>query len=208
MLGAGLLFLIVLLYSCVGSGKTKPAAKESPSPGPSAESKPTAALTPETGAPPADDVPAPPPTVDPTPTQAGQAPAGGSTCTDGEMSVVPEASQSTVQRGVTINLRIKIKNVSNRTCSRDVGADLQEIYIKFGAELIWSSDKCGAAKGNLIRSFPPAHEESFEVSWNGKNSSTCANGLANGKVVDAGEYQLFGRLDGKHSEPVKLVVTH
>ncbi|MBB4959519.1 hypothetical protein [Micromonospora polyrhachis] len=205
VLGAGILFLIVLLYSCGGPGDSKPAAKESPSAGPAVGSKPTAALTPETGAPPGDDV-QPTSAGDPTPS-AGAPDPGGVTCTDAEVSVVPAASNATVQRGVTIVFKIKIKNVSSRSCTLDVGADIQEIYLKLGAETVWSSDTCGTAKGNNVKTFPPAHEETFEVPWNGKASNKCTNGFADGEVVRAGEYQLFGRLGTKHSEPMKLVVT-
>ena len=43
----------------------------------------------------------------------------------------------------------------NRTCTRDVGPDLQEIYIKQGARTIWSSDKCGLYKGSDPQPFTP-----------------------------------------------------
>jgi hypothetical protein len=202
VLGAILLFLIVLLYSCVGSDKSGAAPQSSKSP--AAQSQPTpTVLTPETGAPPASEAPAPAST-----TAAATAPAGGDGgCTDEEMSVIPVPSRASAKRGAAIDLRLKIKNVSNRTCSRDVGADLQEIYIKLGARKVWSSDTCGTAKGSDVQQLRPDSELVFYVTWNGRDTTKCANGLASGPYPDPGEYQLFGRLGNKLSDPVKLTIT-
>jgi hypothetical protein len=222
VLGAVLLLLVVVLYSCLGqrnSGAVSPKTSGSPS----ASAGPEATdpgLLPGTDA----------PTVDPstggdpsTGTGTGTGDTGGgstdpapvpepaapdpNTCTDDEMSVVPVPSQTPVKRGVTIELRLKIKNVSDRTCNRDVGADAQELYIKLGAQTVWSSDTCGTAKGSDIRSFPPALEHEYQVAWNGRESAKCANGVAAGDVPKAGDYQLFARLGGKRSDPVKLTIT-
>jgi len=128
-------------------------------------------------------------------------------CTDEEMSVIPVPSQTSAQRGVPVNLQIKIKNQSGRTCNRDVGADLQEIYLKLGARTVWSSDICSTVRANEILPFPPNHEKSYTVPWNGRGSSKCDNGVAAGPYLAAGTYQLFGRLGDKRSEPVRLTIT-
>ena len=47
-----------------------------------------------------------------------------------------DSARMLVQRGAVVDLQLKIKNMSDRTCSRNVGADLQEIFIKSGAEKI------------------------------------------------------------------------
>ena len=41
-------------------------------------------------------------------------------------------ARTIAKRGTTVELKLKIKNISTRTCTRDVGADLQEIYVKSG----------------------------------------------------------------------------
>jgi hypothetical protein len=112
-----------------------------------------------------------------------------------------------VKRGTPIELRLKIKNISTGACTRDVGADLQEIYVKQGARKVWSSDICGLAKGSQILNFAPNHEREYNVTWNGRAATKCAGGSAAGLVPLAGEYQLFGRLGGKVSAPVRLVIT-
>ncbi|MER7168723.1 hypothetical protein ABT336_21980 [Micromonospora sp. NPDC000207] len=134
------------------------------------------------------------------------APGGADACTDQEIQVTPVAAPERPQRGTVVNLQIKIKNVSGRTCTRDVGADAQELYLKSGAEKIWSSDTCGTAKGVDVQSFTPGFERSYQVAWNGREASRCGEGVAAGEFAAAGTYQLFGRLSTKLSEPVKLTV--
>ncbi|MFC6015437.1 hypothetical protein ACFP2T_04395 [Plantactinospora solaniradicis] len=227
VLGAGLLFLIVLLYSCLGpGGETDNTGKGA---GSGQSTGPTPLLTPEvdasqsdapeTGAPvdpasSADPSGAPDGGGDDPPVEpagGGQVPAAPppveNECTDAEMSVIPVPSQTSAQRGETIELRIKIKNVSGRTCNRDVGADLQELYIKLGARKVWSSDGCATVRSNDVRPFPPNHENTYMVPWNGRESSKCGNGVAAGPYPSAGTYQLFGRLGDKHSDPVRLTIT-
>jgi hypothetical protein len=203
VLGAALLFLIVVLYSCVGSGKSGAAPESTKSPKPPA---PTGSvLTPETGAPPTSEPPEPTPTTEQV-TQE-QPPAGDGGCTDEELSVIPVPSQTTAKRGVTIELRLKIKNVSKRACSRDLGALAQELYIKLGARKVWSSDTCNPSRDSNVQSLKPNIEHEYRVSWNGRADTKCASGLASGPYPDPGEYQLFGRLGTKLSEPVKVTIT-
>ncbi|MET8279769.1 hypothetical protein [Micromonospora sp. NPDC005174] len=228
VLGAGLLFLIVLLYSCTGSGRsgghTGAGATSTPtsSPGPSGS-----LLTPQTGAPPASGSAAPNATdrsadpnaangTTPSPEVTSNDPPPGSaagsvddgTCTDAEISVTSVARPTSVQRGALVDLQLKIKNTSDRTCSRDVGADVQEIFIKAGAEKVWSSDTCGKAKGSDVQSFTPNFERSYQVGWNGRDATRCDDaGLAAGPFPPAGTYQVFARVGTKYSAPVKITVT-
>ncbi|MGC4895036.1 hypothetical protein [Micromonospora sp. DT31] len=242
VLGASLLFLIVLLYSCTGTERNAGGPGGDPSPSGSAGAVPgpsSSVLTPQSANP------------SPTPgdaggganggggTNGGGTNAGGGTngggdpgnggatdgggtgnggasgqpvsgdgaCTDSELLVTPVAVPATAQRGAVVTLRLKVKNVSNRTCSRDVGADLQELYLKAGAEKIWSSDTCGTAKGSDVQSFTPNFERSYEVAWNGRADNRCASGLANGNYAAIGAYQLFARVGTKISAPVKMTIT-
>ncbi|SCF31070.1 hypothetical protein GA0070216_109111 [Micromonospora matsumotoense] len=221
VLGAGLLFLIVLLYSCTRSGDTgttsgtgsspsvpaaggaSPTAASPTTPGSASPSgaadapDSSAALTTEPGTsstPPAD------PPVNPARVDDG-------TCTDSEVQVTPVALPAEVRRGAPVDLSLKIKNRSQRTCNRDVGADVQELFIKSGAEKVWSSDTCGTGKGSDVQSFTPGFERSYQLTWNGMDASRCSQGVASGPNPPAGNYQVFARVGTKLSEPVKLVVT-
>ncbi|WP_433264912.1 hypothetical protein ACQPWR_31150 [Micromonospora vinacea] len=218
VLGAGFLFLIVLLYSCTGSdrsGEQDPTAAGSPSATSAATPAPDGPLlTPQTGAP-SSSASADSGATNPSPAITSNTPplgaAAGSeddgTCTDGEISVVSSASPTSVQRGAVVELKLRIKNTSNRTCSRNVGADLQEIFIKSGAEKVWSSDTCGKVEGSDVQSFTPNFERSYEVPWNGRDTSRCDGALAGGPFPPVGSYQVFARVGTKLSEPVKLTVT-
>jgi hypothetical protein len=123
------------------------------------------------------------------------------------MAVTPVPAQTATRRGAPVDIRLKIKNVSTRTCARDVGADLQEIYIKQGARKVWSSDTCGTAKGSEVLQFTTNHEAEYGVTWNGKESTRCASGLAVGPTPGPGEYEIFARLGGKVSAPIKLTLS-
>ncbi|MGW4502041.1 hypothetical protein ACWENR_25950 [Micromonospora sp. NPDC004336] len=220
VLGAGLLFLIVLLYSCTGSDRNAGKSGDAqPSPGaasPGATPEATGpVLSPQTGVPspgasggPGGADASGGPTATDTPPVAPVVPAADDgACTNAEITVTPVALPASVVRGAVVDLQLKVKNRSERTCSRDVGADAQELFIKSGAEKIWSSDTCGTGKGSDVQSFTPGFERSYQVGWNGRDSSKCANGVAAGPNPPAGSYQVFARVGTKLSEPVKLTVT-
>jgi hypothetical protein len=224
VLGVVFLFLIVLIYSYAGQENSGANPKQTTSP--SAGLDPGGApLTPGTGAPspggglpvagdpPGDAVPgdgdaAGEPVVpgDGGTVPAAPPPADGS-CTDEEIAVVPEPSQASAKRGVTIEIRLKIRNVSDRTCDRDLGSEVQEIYIRSGAQLIWSSDACSAPGASNVQSLVPNIVHEYRVAWNGRDSSRCTDLVASGPHPQAGDYQVFGRLGTKLGEPVKLTIT-
>lgn len=197
VVGAILLFLIVVMYSCTGPGESGLAAQPGTSAEPPPQQTPTV-LTPETGAPPSSEPPA---------TASAEPSKDGAGCTDAEVSVVPVPSQKSARPGVTIDLRLRIKNVAKRTCTRDVGALAQEIYIKVGAQKVWSSDTCSTARDSNVQSLQPGIELEYRVSWNGRDSSKCAGGFASGPHPEPGEYQIFGRLGTKISDPVAFTIT-
>lgn len=218
--GAGLLFLIVLLYSCTGSDRNaKKGGDAQPTPGATssgASPEPTGSvLAPQTGGPSpgaadgpdADDPSGGPVTTDSPPVAPVVPAAGDGACTDAEITVTPVAQPASVVRGAVVDLQLKIKNRSERTCSRDVGASVQELFIKSGAEKIWSSDTCGTAQGSDVQSFTPGFERAYQVGWNGRDTTKCANGVAAGPHPPAGTYQVYARVGTKLSEPVKLTVT-
>jgi hypothetical protein len=132
-------------------------------------------------------------------------------CTDQEIRVTAEAERTDLPSGTPVGFTIRVRNASGRTCSRDVGADLQELYLVRGTGTVkvWSSDDCGAAQGNDVIEFPPDHEQSYSVTWNGRSSDECAGQpeAPSGTAPDPGAYQLFGRLGTAYSEPVPITLT-
>jgi hypothetical protein len=133
--------------------------------------------------------------------------AAAGVCTDAEMSLTPMPAATTVRRGAPLAVRLKIKNISARTCTRDVGPDLQELYLGQGAGRVWSSDTCSTVKGSEVRTFPPNGEREYNVTWNGKQANKCTAGLATGTAPAAGVYEMRFRLGAKVSAPVTITIT-
>ncbi|MBU2663252.1 adhesin [Actinoplanes bogorensis] len=134
------------------------------------------------------------------------APADGS-CADNEIAVTPIPASTNLKRGQSVQIELKIKNNSARTCSRDVGADPQELYIDQGAFKYWSSDTCSTAKGGDVRQLPAGQELTYKVTWNGRQSSTCTGGSPAGPNPPPGQFELRARLGTLVSNPVKLTIT-
>jgi hypothetical protein len=230
VLGAVLLGIIVLFVSCSGDDKKDPSGQgaassqyPTPAPGNSSPGPEPSFLDPAPGGnepslpAPGDLQPQPSREDDATtsglPTLGsgtGQnsnvtVPADGS-CADAEMSVTPIPAATTVKRGATLDLSLKVKNTGKRTCARDVGADPQELYIVLGARRYWSSDTCSTVKGSDVRQFRPGDERTYQVTWNGRQSSTCAGGVASGPNPPPGQFQLLARLGTLVSSPVALTI--
>lgn len=209
VLGALFIVLLVLFTTCRGgggSGAGKTSATSTPTAGttedpatPDVEQSPTGTPTQA----PTTEAPAGPPAA--TTGAPAQPPAGG--CTDAEIKVTPVPSLTTAPAGQTIVIKLRIKNESDRECTRDVGPDEQEIYIKKGAQVIWSSDRCSTFRGSDPKPFTPSFEREFKVTWNGRQSTGCQNGAATGSAPTPGEYQVFGRLGTDLSTPVRLTLT-
>ena len=233
VLGAVLLGIIVLFVSCFGGdddkgrGNTSSSQYPTPEPNKSSADPGPSFLDGAPGGGPAlpapSDLQSQQPGTDaataPTlPTQAagngqngnGQnatanAPGDGS-CADSEIALTPVPSATTLKRGATIEIQLKIKNNSARTCARDVGADPQELYLDQGARKYWSSDTCSTAKGSDVRQLQPGEELSYKVTWNGRQSSSCAGGSASGPNPPPGQFQLRGRLGSLYSQPVAITI--
>lgn len=218
VLGAVFLFLVVVFYSSWSSSE-EPANKnasgqEQSSGGSAADSEtPVGTEQPDPpgdsgdagGAAPPHSEPSEAADVDDPPPAAPVSDDG--TCADDEISVTAVAQPVSVGQGGAVDLQLKIKNNSDRTCSRDVGADLQELFLKAGAAKIWSSDSCGTAEGSDVQSFTPSSERSYRVTWNGNDDTRCQGGVAIGPEAPPGTYLVVARVGTKHSEPVELTVT-
>jgi hypothetical protein len=208
VLAAVLVPVVVLLYSC-GGGKPSTVSNTSGSPTATGDSVPgptVSVLVPQSGPAATNGSPEPPPTSAAA-TAAAAAPPADDVCTDAEISVIPAPSRQSAPQGVTVDIKLEIKNTSDRTCKRDLGADLQEVYVKLGAEKVWSSDTCGNAKGSNLQVLSPGLAYEFRVAWNGRDATRCANNVATGPYPAPGDYQVIGRLGTKLSDPVQFTVT-
>jgi hypothetical protein len=130
-------------------------------------------------------------------------------CRDTELELTARAASAQVTSGHAIDVTIQIKNISGRTCSRDIGADMQELRLLDTTTIIWSSDDCSPNSGHDVRSFAPGKRVSFTLTWNGRRSRTGTGGVtcsATAPVPDSAVYQLVARLDQDLSSPFALQV--
>jgi hypothetical protein len=195
VVGGLLLAVLIVTYSCTLAAKTVDPKAAKTTAGPITTVSPTAR-----GVVPVNQVSASPTEPSPIP--------NAETCADGELKVTPVPAKTSMAPGTEIQIKLLIKNISTRTCNRDVGADMQELRIVLGTEKLWSSDDCGGLTGSDVRQFPPNLERSYEVTWNGRSSSACSptqKRTPTGPLPGQGsEYQLFGRVGTALSEPVTL----
>jgi hypothetical protein len=228
VLGAVLLVALLWFVSCGGEdddgNRGTGASSQAPTPAPAKstpEEEPSFSDA-QPGAGPS--LPAPEdlqsPHPNPNPNPAGQPPSAGAntgnnanvtapadgSCADQEVSVTPVPAATTARRGTPVVIRLKIKNIGARTCTRDLGAGAQELYLDQGARKYWSSDTCSTDRSSNPQQLRPGAEYEYTVTWNGRQTSKCTAALAAGPAPPPGTYELRGRLGTKVSEPVAMTI--
>ena len=204
VLGTACFVVLLVFYSC--SGSTKSDASGNPTAGaPHA----TVTGTISTAAATAPSV-APSEPLQASPSSVPVVGGDPKLCGDEELGVTARASSVTPAKGGTTVFYLYVKNIGSRTCTRDIGPDLQELWIVRGTERVWSSDDCDAPRGTNLKSFNQGLEMSFNVAWNGRYSTTCTSTApkhADGDIAPAGNtYRLYARVGTKISAPVKITI--
>ncbi len=202
VLGAILVVAIFLVAMCngpgdpSGSGQRKASANQSSaaaSGGPTGSTSPVPPII--TGSAGAEN-----PVEQPASTAPAPQPRASVDCADQDMSLV--ATLTPLQVGWTVGL--KIKNVSDHACNRDVGPDPQELHVvNVNNQIVWSSDYCQTAHGPDLRTFGPGIEADFTIYWDGRATSA---GCVKGAAIPPGGYQLVAKLASKISSPVPFQV--
>src|SRR5688572_15525899 len=128
VLGMVALAVVVIVYSCGGD----PSAGTNAPPGPTATKSVSAS---------ASSIPSPTPTPF---TLPGNSPTVVTTgdCTDAEIELTATPNPADPRVGQIATFTLKIKNISSRTCSRNIGSIPQELQLRHDAVVIWSSDDC------------------------------------------------------------------
>jgi len=205
--GALLLVVLLIVYSCGGSSGSGAPSRHT---GATAAAAPTTTLSefrPQTSSPsPGGSASAPATPTTPTPEPSVTTPTttpGSDTCTDTEIQLTPSVQRITGGSSA-YELTLKIKNVSNRTCKRDIGSNPQELHIVSDGQTVWSSDSCQGGPGqNNIATFGPGIEDTFHVAWDGGGGPGCTNPT---KLLAPGSYQIVAKLDTKVSAPVPFTI--
>jgi hypothetical protein len=203
VLGVLLLAVIIMWTSCSGPSKSDASknnaavnATDSPTASPAAS-----ILTPTIGG------------TTSSPTQFTASPTGDPTdpnaaattpCADADLLLTAQPETALAPNGAYIKFFLKIKNTSGRPCTRNLGADHQELYLQSGTTKAWSSDVCQPVHGSELVTMVPNIEHEYSVSWNGLASN---NGCTNRKPPGIGKYELFARLDTKISAPATIQLT-
>ena len=137
------------------------------------------------------------------PSTAAPASAASDICSDAEIQLTPSV-QKINGGSYPYQFTLRIKNISTRTCKRDVGSGPQEMHIvNSSGQTVWSSDNCqSGTTGSDLRTFNPNIESAFQLGWDGNaNAPGCrSTGALNGT------YQLVAKLDTKVSAPVTFTI--
>jgi hypothetical protein len=136
-----------------------------------------------------------------TPVTTGPVPA----CADGELTVVPAVLGGKIQSGSYPRLSLTIGSTADHDCSRDIGADQQELRVMRGAARIWSSDDCDPTHGSYRTTFHPGAHVTYDLTWAGNTSAPGCKAART--TVPPGAYQLLGRVGSKLSTAVAITIS-
>jgi hypothetical protein len=198
IVGGVVLVAAILLWTSCGGSDPGQQTKMAASAGPQDSAEPAVTIqVPTTGEPPASTAP---PVVASSPASVSTVPP----CADADLSLVAVPQQVVQFRGAYLKFTLKVKNVTDHDCMRDIGANSQELYLQVAAVKVWSSDDCNPPKGTTPTVMKPNIEMSFDNTWDGKATN---GGCANRAAPPAGKYELVARLDTKISSPVQVQLT-
>jgi hypothetical protein len=220
VLGGLLLVILLIVYACgpkaSNAGRPRndgvtPSSKATASAS-SSSAAPLVPIGPSTSAS-ADTAPSTT-SAPPAPTPSTAPSTLGAACADSEVLVTTSIAPTSptagkLQFGGTFVLKLQIQNTSKRTCTRDVGSVPEELMIKSGAVLIWSSGACSSGGGiaHDVRTFHPGDAVSVTIDWSSYDITTrdCDNGT---KPAAVGTYQLIGQVGSKISSPTTFKIQY
>ena len=112
---------------------------------------------------------------------------------------------ATYRVGDTPALRMRITNVSDTSCRRDVGSAPNELIVNKGTTRFWSSDDCNPRGTSDVVVLAPGQAYSVSLTWLGEGSSRGCP--ADPPEADAGSYSLVGRNGDVLSAPARFSLT-
>jgi hypothetical protein len=128
-------------------------------------------------------------------------------CADAEISLSAEVSPSPGVYGGVITLTLVVRNTASHACLRDVGSAPQELQVRQGSTVVWSSDHCNTPQASDVRSFGPNIESRFSLRWNTYRAAPHeCDPPSNAEPAAVGSYQVVARLDTKLSAPVPFEI--
>lgn len=142
-------------------------------------------------------------TATPKPSASGST--GTGACKNNQIKVTASTDAASYQVGATPRLRMRIQNVSNSACKRDIGSKNNELVITSGSARVWSSDDCNAGGSSQVVTLKPDQSYSVDVTWLGRVSQKGCP--PDQPIAEAGTYKLVGRNGEVESEPAVFSLT-
>ena len=127
-------------------------------------------------------------------------------CTDAEMSLTTAVSPSPGIYGGVIRLTLIVRNTADHACLRDVGSAPQELQVRKGSTVVWSSDHCDTPQASDVRAFGPNIESRFWRSWNTYRVAPHECDPPAAAPAAVGTYQVVARLGTKLSVPMNFEI--
>jgi hypothetical protein len=128
-------------------------------------------------------------------------------CADGEIALTAEVSPSPGVYGGGVTLTLIVRNIADHACLRDVGSAPQELQVRQGSSVVWSSDHCNPPEASDVRAFGPNIESRFPVRWNTYRVAPHeCDPPSDATPATPGSYQVVARLGSKQSEPVPFTI--
>jgi hypothetical protein len=230
VLGVLVLIVVGIIYACTGGpdanqqASPDPAGQtETPDPTPTTEPSPTQSPT-SSPTPTAFTLPVANPTDQPSGDQSGSGqngpgqPGAGQSghCTDDEIELTASAARATLVVGEGTTFTLTIKNISNRSCVRDIGSIPQELQLRRAdGTIAWSSDDCRdetiyGPDYHFETTLAPGEVKRFDIYWNGYRSRTGTDTVecvpSDNAKPHIETHSLIARLGTKLSEPVPVSI--
>jgi len=158
---------------------------------PPATASPSASRSPS----PAPPKPAPRVTVAPKP--AGP-------CANTELRLTATVDRAQWRLGSQPRFHLVVRNISTRSCTRDLGATQQELRVVQGRARLWSSDDCQPSRGSAVTTLKPGEQRTYDMTWSGKTSTRGCTTTRT--LVKRGNYQVLARLGTLVSPPMPFAI--
>jgi cytoskeletal protein RodZ len=159
-----------------------------------------------TSLPTASPTPTPTPTPSPTESRTKQSstPTDEPLCPDSAIEVTVRTNAKSYPANALPDITLSVTNVSDESCSRDVGQASNELQITSGGAQVWSSDDCSPGGGADFQTLAPGDSWAQTVTWPKVQSSEGCPSPA--ESVSAGTYQVLARNGELLSEPVAFTL--
>jgi len=125
-------------------------------------------------------------------------------CQDSALRLTVRTVASVYRVGEMPVIELTVANVSATTCTRDLGAALQEVLLYAGTTRLWSSNDCYPGGTRDEQALLPREHATFSVTWSGLSSKPRCAGTRT--RVASGRYRLLGRIGTLRSAPATLTL--